>query len=270
MDNRPIGVFDSGLGGLTAVKELRRILPAEDYVYFGDTARVPYGARSPGTLRRFADENIAFLRRFDVKMVVAACGTISSIVAGWPEFDPGVAFTGVVEAAVNSAVKITKSGRIAVIGTAATVHSGVYEKMILQKMPSAKVICRACPMFVPLVENGYIDRGNPVAQLVARDYLNDILPFGADTLILGCTHYPLLSGVLRDVVGENVAFVDPGREAAFFVKDYLSLSGLLSADKNGKIRYFVSAGTEDFETVAARFLGHDLESGPQLVDVDEL
>ena len=270
MDSRPIGIFDSGLGGLTALKELRRLLPQENLIYFGDTGRVPYGARSPQTLRRFAMENIRFLQNYDVKMIIAACGTISSIMTDEMAGGLGIRFTGVVKAAALAACRATRSGCIGVIGTSATIRSGAYLRIIHETLPHAKVTACACPLFVPLVENGYIEENNPVTELVARDYLSVFSHQKPDTLILGCTHYPLIAPLIGRIMGDGTTLIDPGRETARLVKKYLSSHGLEADGKEGQTRYFVSADTEDFDVIAARFLGHPLERPVEHVDVDDL
>lgn len=270
MDNRPIGIFDSGLGGLTALKELRQLLPQEDLIYFGDTGRVPYGARSPQTLRRFAMENIRFLQSHDVKMIVAACGTISSIMTDEMIADLQIPFTGVVKAAALAACRATRSECIGVIGTSATIRSGSYLRIIREVLPHARVTACACPLFVPLVENGYIEENNPVTELVARDYLSAFANQKPDTLILGCTHYPLIAPLIGRIMGDGTVLIDPGRETARLVKEYLSAHGLQADEREGQTRYFVSADTEDFDAIAARFLGHPLERPVEHVDVDDL
>lgn len=268
MDNRPIGIFDSGLGGLTALKELRRLMPKEDIVYFGDTGRVPYGARSKETLQRFALQDARFLMQFDVKMIVAACGTISSVITDETLAKIPTPFTGVVSAGATAAVHASNNKKIGVIGTSATIHSGSYEKIIAGLDPAAQVMAKACPLFVPLVENGYIDDNNPVTTLVAEEYLSGFLPFAPDTLILGCTHYPLLKGIIGKIL-PGVTLIDVGLETARNVKNYLEENNLC-AENGGKSEYFVSADTADFEKISERFLGHRLESAPGHMDVDAL
>ncbi len=270
MDNRPIGIFDSGLGGLTALKELRSLMPGEDLVYFGDTGRVPYGTRSVETLRRFAMENIRFLKSHNVKMIVAACGTISSIMTDEMEQALDLPFTGVVKAAAKAACRATKTGRIGVIGTSATVQSGSYARIIGAERLDAQVFAHPCPLFVPLVENGYIDRDNEVTNLVAKDYLAPFEEEQPDTLILGCTHYPLIAPTIGKIMGDGVTLIDPGREAARFVKEYLAAHQMENENKQGSTRYFVSADTQDFDAIAARFLGHRLEREVEHVEVDSL
>jgi len=262
MDKRPIGVFDSGLGGLTAVRELRRILPGEDIVYFGDTGRIPYGTRSPGTILRYARQDIAFLLSKGVKYLMAACGTVSSTYpAGEAEALP-VPYTGVVEAAVEGAVRATRTGRVGVIGTTATIRSGSYARLLRQRLPDAQIIARPCPLFVPLVENGYADDRGGVASIVARQYLGEIARAGVDTLILGCTHYPLLAPVIRRVMGPQMALIDPGAEAARAARRALFAAGLESGrEAGGQALYFVSDDPEGFAGSADLFLG-DYAGGP--------
>ena len=196
-NNRPIGVFDSGLGGLTVVKELNRLLPDEDIVYFGDTGRVPYGNRSRETIRRYAKEDEAFLLKQDVKVIIAACGTVSSVAADISETLP-IPFFEVVSHASKAAVKASKNGKIGVIGTAATIKSGKHREYILKENPNATVVCQSCPLFVPLVEEGWYSAEDGVVIETVRRYLEPMLDAEIDTLILGCTHYPLLTEAISE------------------------------------------------------------------------
>ena len=206
-----IGVFDSGLGGLTAVKEFLRVLPNEKIIYFGDTGRVPYGTRSRDAIRRYAFQDASFLLSHNVKMVVAACGTVSSVAGGELREKLPVPYTGVVNPTAFTAVRVTKNRRVGIIGTAATVASHSY-KLRLQKLdPGIEVFEQACPLFVPLVENGVIDRNDVVTQAVAARYLQPLKEQGVDTLILGCTHFPILRGAISDYMGEGVTLIDSGR-----------------------------------------------------------
>ena len=184
MDTRPIGVFDSGLGGLTAVRQLRRVLPGEDIVYFGDTGRVPYGSRGREIIRQYARQDIRFLLSHDVKFIIAACGTVSSTYPPEEAARLPVPFTGVVGATARAAVDATRNGKVGIIGTAATVRSGSYAAVIKDMVPEVEIVARACPMFVPLVENGYVDDGNPVTKLIIAEYLQSVKDAGVDTLIL--------------------------------------------------------------------------------------
>ena len=213
MDTRPIGVFDSGLGGLTAVRQLRRVLPGEDIVYFGDTGRVPYGSRGRDIIVQYARQDIRFLLQQDVKFIIAACGTVSSTYPPEEAARLPVPFTGVVGATARAAVDATRNRKIGIIGTAATVRSGSYAAIIRDMMPDVQIFARACPLFVPLVENGYVN-GDKVTQLMIEEYLTPVRDSGIDTLILGCTHYPLLKKMIGDFVGDSVTLIDPGKLTA--------------------------------------------------------
>ena len=214
MDPRPIGVFDSGLGGLTAVRQLRRVLPGEDIVYFGDTGRVPYGSRGRDIIVQYARQDIRFLLQQDVKFIIAACGTVSSTYPPEEAAKLPVPFTGVVGATARAAVDATRNKKVGIIGTAATVRSGSYAAVIRDMMPEVEIFARACPMFVPLVENGYFNDGNPVTKLIIAEYLQELKDAGVDTLILGCTHYPLLKKMIGDFMGGDVHLVDSGKVTA--------------------------------------------------------
>ena len=270
MDARPVGIFDSGLGGLTAVRELKKLLPHENIVYFGDNARVPYGGRSRETIQRYAEQDIRFLLSHEVKVVVAACGTVSTNPPPRAFFDTlPVEYTNVLIPAARSACEKTKNGKIGVIATAASIHSGAYERAIAAQNPELLVLGKACPLFVPLIENGYIARNNPVTLQVARDYLEPMLREGIDTLILGCTHYPIIKGLIADIVGPSVTLVDSGKECARFVKGYLTENGLLNtSDKPGEQQYYVSDKEQDFGGKAGIFLGEDISSHVKQVAID--
>ena len=263
-----IGVFDSGLGGLTAVRELRRILPGENIVYFGDTGRGPYGTRGRDIIVEYAKQDIAFLLSKGVKAVIAACGTVSSTLPAEVAASLPVPYMGVVESAARAAVLATKTGRIGVIGTPATVASGSYPAAIRRLMPGAAITATACPLFVPLVENGYFGVQNPVTRLVAQDYLKDVKSAGVDTLILGCTHYPLIAPVLVDLMGPGVTLVDVGRAAAQSARHMLERTGLLRAPRQGKVEYYVSDSTEQFDRLAHIFLGEYAGGSVQRIDID--
>ncbi|MGX8699550.1 MAG: glutamate racemase [bacterium] len=258
MDTRPIGVFDSGLGGLTAVKKLSQVLPGEDIVYFGDTGRVPYGSRSRETILRYAREDIAFLRRFAPKCILAACGTVST--NGLEELAAvsPVPLFGVVEPAARAAAAATKTGRIGLIGTSASVRSGAYERKISALLPGAVTTARACPLLVPLVENGKTGRDDPVLRLVAEEYLAPLRAAGVDTLILGCTHYPLIAPAIGDIMGAGVTLVDTGAEAAKAIAALLREREMLADRREGTHRYYVTDSTEGFAASATLFLGEDV------------
>lgn len=260
MDNRPIGVFDSGLGGLTAVKELERVLPQESVVYFGDTGRVPYGTRSRETVRRYARQDMAFLVAHHVKAVLAACGTVSStaadIGAGLP-----VPYFDVVGPTARAAASRTQRGIVGVIGTSATIHSGAYSRALRGLSPDLQVLAKPCPLFVPLVESGFVEPGDPVARLAAERYLAPLREAGADVLILGCTHYPILSQTIAQVMGPGVALVDSGREAALALAEGLEAAGLLCGpDVPRQAEYYVTDAPEGFDAIAELFLGHTVDA----------
>lgn len=269
MDKRPVGVFDSGLGGLTAVRELRRLLPGEDIVYFGDTGRVPYGNRGSGIIRQYARQDIAFLLGRGVKLILAACGTVSST------YPPGEAaglplpYLGVVEPTAAAAAAATRSGRIGIIGTAATIRSGSYERLLHALRPGVSTMARACPLFVPLVENGHIAPQDPVSSLVAEEYLAPLRDAGVDTLIMGCTHYPLLAGVIGRVMGPGVALIDAGREAARAVKERLAAGGLLN-EAGGSVRYYVTDSTDQFAAMADLCLDADAHGPVEHVPIEQI
>lgn len=258
-DSRPIGVFDSGLGGLTVVKELRRYMPDEDIIYFGDTGRVPYGTRSRDTIRRYAKEDENFLLNRDVKLIIAACGTVSSVAADISEQLP-IPFFEVVTHASKAAVAATKNGRIGVIGTAATIKSGKHKEHILKHMPDAQVTAQSCSLFVPLVEEGWYDEDDIVVTETVRRYLEPIIESGADTLILGCTHYPVLSKAIAKVLGQDLTLIDAGTATSKAVLSYLQENDMLNkSKKNGDIKFFVSDKADSFRQQASVLLGADID-----------
>lgn len=258
MDKRPIGVLDSGLGGLTAVKELRKILPGENIVYFGDTGRVPYGGRSPETIKEYASQCMRFLEKQGVKMIVVACGTISSVFGEKMGEGFSVPCMGVLKPTVEAAVKATKNGKIGLIATAATVSSRSYEKLTEKLMPEAQFTAKACPLFVPLVENGYFGAGNEVTELVAKDYLSAFDGRDIDTLILGCTHYPLLYNLIDFLTEHRLNLIDAGKETALEAKRFLTEEDMLSDSENGDMKFFVTDKEEGFSRLGKNFLGEEL------------
>lgn len=262
MDKRPIGVFDSGMGGLTAVRQLQAMLPGEDIVYFGDTGRVPYGTRSPETIRQYAEQDIRFLLSQDVKFLLAACGTVSSTLPkSYTEALP-VPYVGVVGAAVSAAAAATKNGRIGVIATPATIRSRSYETRIQGILPNAEIFTKSCPMFVPLVENGYVQPDDPVTAAIAEQYLAPVREQGVDTLILGCTHYPLIAPAIAKVMGPEVTLIDAGREGALLTRRRLTELDLLAPEGHaGGAEYYVSDEPAGFEPFIRLFVGGG-EDGP--------
>ena len=270
MDPRPIGVFDSGLGGLTVVRQLLQRLPGEDIVYFGDTGRIPYGTRSAQTIAGYAAQDCRFLEKQGVKLIIAACGTVSSVA---PQVLQGacVPAFGVVEPTAQAAAAATRNGRIGILGTSATVRSGAFERQLRSLDPAFVTVAQACPLFVSLVESGWVARDDEVALAVARRYLRPIIEQGADTLILGCTHFPLLADLLQDLLGDGVTLIDSGAAAADRCADLLQQREAACArTAGGQCRFFVSDRPEDFSTVAKRFLGRDISAQVQLIRPDDL
>lgn len=267
MSNLPIGVFDSGLGGLTAVRELHHLMPNENIVYFGDTGRVPYGNRSRETIRKYSAQDMSFLLSHDVKMVIAACGTVSSVASDIGD-TLGVPYTGVVYPAARAAVETTKSGRIGVIGTTATVSSHSYGKRINELMPEAVVIEKDCPLFVPFVENGFIDPNDELVKGIVARYLEFFTDKDIDTLILGCTHYPLLAEAIGNYIGKDIALINSGASVATKARRMLDERGLLNkSDEVGKVQFFVSDHIEGFKSVASIFLGGEFSGDVERIDI---
>ena len=269
-DNRPIGVFDSGLGGLTVVRELIKIMPNEDIIYFGDTGRVPYGARSRETIIKYAKQDESFLLSKDVKLIIAACGTVSSVA-----YDTGaslpVPFIEVVSHAAKRAAQATKNGKIGVIATPATVSSNSYKRHIEKVLPGAEVYQRECPLFVPLVEEGWIDRNDAVTVETARRYLTPLKEKGVDVLIMGCTHYPVITDIIRDVMGESVTLVNTGEYTSKAVLDYITKNNIQnSSNRAGKHTYYVSDRTESFSHTASILMGETINESVEKVDIDHI
>ena len=238
MNNKPIGVFDSGLGGLTAVKELLKVLPYENIIYFGDTGRVPYGDKSRKTILKYALQDIEFLKSLDVKMILAACGTVSSILEE-SHVNIEIPFTGVIVPTAAAAANATRNNKIGIIGTTATIKSGSYKRELLKINPNLQIFEQDCPLFVPLVENGFIEKDNKATLIIAEKYLAGLRNKKIDTLILGCTHYPIISEIISKVIGPEVKLIDSGREAAIFAANALSFSENLS-EKIPVLAYFSS------------------------------
>ncbi len=252
-DQRPIGIFDSGVGGLTVVGKMQEILPSEDLIYFGDTARVPYGTKSKETITKFSVENVEFLMTHNVKLVIVACNTASSLSLEFLKRCFKVPVIGVIEPGAREAVSVTRNNRIGVIGTHATVSSGAYDKAIGKISPRYSVFTQACPLFVPLVEEGWADKD--LTRTVTKIYLKPLKEKSVDTLILGCTHYPILKRVLKKVMGKNVALVDSAREVANEAKDILEASGSLNASRErAEQRFFVSDEPGRFIKIGEKFL----------------
>lgn len=260
----PIGIFDSGVGGLTVVRQIHRVLPAEDLVYLGDTARVPYGTKSPATVIRFACEDTAFLLGRNVKAVVVACNTASAWALAALEKRFDIPIFGVIAPGVAAALNKTRTRRIGVIGTSATIRSRAYENGILARDDQTKVFARACPLLVPLVEEGWIR--HPITVRVLKEYLRPILRQKIDTLVLGCTHYPLLKTLIRRIVGRRVALVDSAESCALDLQRRLHNLGLLQNPdgRTGQVQLFVTDEVERFEQLSRNFLRRAVQP-PEMV-----
>ena len=269
-DKRAIGVFDSGLGGLTVVRELFKTLPNEEIIYFGDTGRVPYGTRSVETIKKYARQDERFLLSRDVKLIVAACGTVSSVASDTADELP-VPFFEVVSHAAKAAVEATKNGKIAVIGTNATVKSRQHEKQILSLMPSAEVLNQNCNLFVPLVEEGWYSADDIVVLETVSRYLKPVFEFGADTLILGCTHYPILSEAISKILGDGVTLINAGTATADAVKQYLLENDMQNEEVNVKHSFYVSDKPDSFVKQASVLLGREVDgNNVKKVDINNL
>jgi glutamate racemase len=254
----PIGVFDSGIGGLTVARELMRQLPAESIVYFGDTARVPYGPKSPDTVRRYSREIAAYLRERGVKALVIACNTATAHALATLQAEESMPVIGVVQPGARAAVAASRGGRIGVIGTVGTIRSGAYERAIRELRPDAVITARPCPLFVPLVEEGWLE--HDATRLIASEYLATFAADGVDTLVLGCTHYPLLKPLIAEVLGPGVALIDSAEQTAAEARRTLDARGLLAAPGSVAVRRYVASDAPDqFLRMAERFLGAPID-----------
>lgn len=254
----PIGVFDSGIGGLTVARELMHQLPAESLIYFGDTARVPYGPKSPDTVRRYSREISTYLRDRGVKALVVACNTATAHALPALQAEEPIPVIGVVEPGARAAVAATRGGKIGVIGTAGTIKSGAYERAIRALRPAAEIVARPAPLFVPLVEEGWLD--HPAARLIAREYLEPFRAERVDTLVLGCTHYPLLKPLIAAVLGPDVALIDSAEQTAAEARRVLGARHLLAAPTAAPERRYVASDAPDqFLRMAERFLGEPIK-----------
>jgi glutamate racemase len=254
---KAIGIFDSGVGGLTVLKEIFKVLPQEDTIYLGDTARVPYGTKSPQTVTRYANEITTFLVKRDIKILVAACNTASAVCLDSLKKRFDIPIVGVIEPGARRAASVTVTGKVGVIGTEGTIKSSAYTKAIKRINPGIEVLTLACPLFVPLAEEGWVD--NEVARLTAQTYLFGLKNAGVDTLVLGCTHYPILKGIIAEVMGKDVTLVDSAEETAYTVAEILGSSNLLRpSSEKGNRHYFVTDVPAGFIRVGNRFLGGKL------------
>lgn len=275
MDNQnkkdlPIGVFDSGIGGLTVAKEIMHQMPNERMIYFGDTARVPYGSKSKDTVLRYSEQIVRFLCSNNVKAIAVACNTASALALPDLEKECPVPIIGVIDPGAKAAVSATRNGIIGVIGTEATISSGSYTDKIHDYMPEAEVIGKACPLFCPLVEEGLWE--DPVTDEIARRYLNQVLDRGADTLILGCTHYPLIRSTIARIAGEGVTIVNPAYETARELKQLLAGKDLISENHpalgEDQYRFYVSDMAEKFRTFANSIIKYGILSA-KTINIEE-
>ena len=262
INNAPIGVFDSGVGGLTVAREIMRNLPNEHIVYFGDTARVPYGSKSKDTIIRYSRQIIRFLQTQEVKAIVIACNTASALALDEVEKEFDIPIIGVIKSGARAAAAATANKKVGVIGTESTINSQMYNQFLGELDPEITVFGKACPLFCPLVEEGWLK--DPVTEEVARRYLSGLLEEGIDSLILGCTHYPLLRTLLRGIVGEQVNLVNPAYETAKELEQLLQNRGIANlgekAPVNEPYRFYVSDLAEKFKNFANSILPYDIET----------
>ena len=257
--NAPIGIFDSGVGGLTVFRALSRRLPNESLIYLGDTARIPYGIRSRETIQRYASEDAAFVQSKDVKLIVIACNTASAHAAEKLETECPVPVIGVIKPGARRAVESTLNGLVGVIATEGTIASGAYERSIRELQPGLDVVSRPCPLFVPLAEEGWIN--HPVTKQVAEEYLADLRSRRVDTLVLGCTHYPILRPVIEEIMGDSVKYVDSGEAVSEEVAQLLDSRGLERPNADGRREeFYVTDSAARFRRVAELFLGRPVGS----------
>jgi glutamate racemase len=259
---RAIGVFDSGIGGLTVLKELVDALPAEDFIYLGDTARLPYGTKSNEVIIRYSRENTEFLLAKGIKLLVVACNTASAVALSEIGRDTIVPVVGVIEPGARAAIAASRSGKIGVIGTEATIASGAYTRAIQQLRPGVEIYTRACPLLVPLVEEGWTD--NEIAERTVAHYLESLKASGIDTLLLGCTHYPLMRDLFRRMLGPGVRIVDSATATAAAVTERLADLGLMRSRGMGSQSFFVTETPDRFVKVGRRFLGPQVESAVRI------
>ncbi len=260
----PVGVFDSGVGGLTVAREIMRHLPNENIVYFGDTARVPYGSKSRDNIIRFSRQIIRFLETKEVKAIVIACNTASALALDVVREEIDIPIIGVVEPGARAALEITQTNKIGVIGTEATIRSAMYEKIIQGLKPEASVVGKACPLFVPLVEEGFAK--HDVTKEIIDYYLSPLMKTDIDSLILGCTHYPLLRSRIREYVGDKITLVNPAYETAMDLKSLLESKDMVNADEqeHGTYSFYVSDAADKFKQFANSILPYDIETTKQI------
>ena len=277
-NTRPVGIFDSGLGGLCAVREALKILPGEDIIYFGDTGRVPYGSKSYALIKKYARQDMNFLISKDVKIILVSCGTVSSVaINDLREYFPDVPIIGVVESACEKAVEtanIKKNKKIGIIATEATISKGMYKKYINNLDETCEVYSKSCPLFVPLVEYGHISDDDIITKAAADLYLKEFKDLNLSSLILGCTHYPMIKDIIGGVVNSGnknnkTELIDAGYEAAYTLKKELSEKNLLNdTERKGSLNIYISDEVLNFSKIASNFLGFDIKSGVEKIDIE--
>lgn len=268
MNNRSIGIFDSGVGGLTVLSELRKALPMEDFIYFGDTARVPYGAKSRDAVLQYSVEAAHFLREKGIKILVIACNTASAFALDYLKKDMDIPVIGVIYAGAKACVRATKERAVGVIGTKGTVRSGAYERALLNLQPSLKIKARACPLFVPIVEEGLVN--TDIAENVIEYYLGDFRNSEIDTIILGCTHYPVMMHQIQKVVGDDIVLINPAYETAHGVQRIIEEEGFAtSRERQGRVRYYCSDDPEGFIEVGKRIVSMEKKE-VELVELSDI
>ena len=267
MDKSPIGVFDSGLGGLSTVRAIKKLLPNEDIIYFGDTGRVPYGTRSNETIESYTAQDIKFLEAFNCKMIAVACGTVSTVSGELIKSLP-LPSTGILTPSAKAAAEATKNGKIGIMGTSATINSGAFDREIKAYNSGAEITSVACPLLVSLVESNWCGVDDDVTNPAVRRYLKPILENGCDTVILGCTHFPHLIPIISKIAGEGVRLIDSGLEEAKYIKEYLDNNGMRNdLGHIGKAKYFVSDRPQNFSSAASTILGENIDGECSFIDI---
>ncbi len=271
IDNRPIGIFDSGVGGLTVFKEIKKLMPNENLTYFGDTARTPYGGKSQEVIQKYACEILDFLQMQNVKMIVVACNTASALALHKLKTITSLPVVGVIDPGVRAAVKALKGDKIGVIGTKATIKSNSYQSRLSRLRTNVEVIAKPCPLLCPIVEENM--HHSEIAKLTLKTYLQDFKKINIDALILACTHYPLLKPLIKEFFDNKVTLVDPAYETAFEVKEVLQARRILAEpEKTGTERFYVTDSPESFSEIAVNFLGRELNgecTSVRLINNDE-
>ncbi len=269
MRDKPIGVFDSGLGGLTCAKELLKLVPDENIIYLGDTARMPYGVNTKETIIQYTNDDVDFLQRKGVKMLVVACGTMSSNAPPATIKNLNVPYIDVISPTISRAVKATKNKKIGIIATPATIKSGSFASRLKMYDKDIQTISNGCPQLVTLVQDGYIEEDNFITNSVCKEYLAPIKEFGVDTLILGCTHFPIISKIIQNIMGDDVTLINAGLETALEVKRILGILDMEREKPRDKVEYYVTSEPEEFDRVGNIFLGGESDVKAILCDLKD-